>query len=118
MGGLFLIFILGFVAFLIGSSYKNKIVHEREISERNSNNYHNFLVNETQHLNHYLSLSERKEFTEQCLQKATSQLEINCSQYRQLTLKYLDKLNEEFLEREEQRCDPLFSDILGRSLDK
>lgn len=118
MGGLFLIFILGFVTFLIGSSYKKEIVREREIAEQNSIKYHHFLANKTQHLNRYLSLSERREFTEQCLQKATFQLAINCSQYRQSTLKYLDKLNEEFLEREEQRCDPLFSDILGHSLDK
>lgn len=116
MGVLFLIFVLGFVFFLINSSRKNKI--EREIAEQNSNNYHNFLANETQHLDCYLSLSERQEFTEQCLQKATSQLEINCSKYQQSTLKYLDRLNEEFLEREERRCDHLFSNILGRSLDK
>ena len=96
MGFILIIFIVGFFVFFLAKSHNDKIARLREIEWKNSANYHNFLADETRDLNRYLSLSERKEFAEKCLQKATAQLGIDCNQYRKSTLEYLETLNKEF----------------------
>lgn len=95
--------------------------HPSAIQSNNQTNfltYANFLNQFTNQINRYLSFSERQSATDKCIRQASSALGYDCSRYRELTLQKLVKLNEDFLQKEAQRCNYFFSDILGHSLDK
>lgn len=102
----------------VSESTNTNSFSKEQNSQENISTYTNFIHRFTANIDRYLSFSERQNISEKCIQNASSQMQYNCSCYRAQTLRYLEELNSEFLQRESSRCNCLFSNILGLSLDK
>ena len=114
---------MGFLTLLVigGTIYGlTQLFSDKRSLERDKNfkRYMKYLEETIEIPDHYLSLGERESIANKKVKNATVILDIDCNKYLTHTITLLERINEQYIAKQQQDNVMFFDNIMGYSLDK